>query len=287
MNNIENVNNYETGAEFWHGTLASHGVDKATEICMQYLNAQLQTELSKADEQFSRDLFKTMYEATARDARLQKIIYPYSYEEAYKNTEGSYYHASRKLNRECVLAIDTAIRESCYKVNYYNLETAAWVMILKYGFERVNAILAYHTKKHEYDGRYSRTNKEWAQGIGILEKTFDGTYLNSHAMLVDGFTDHIRRIYLDLGAQQFALPGQEEHGEFVHGYEVIRSITFDNKGGFAIGYNPNAADLYVCWHFKSEDNSRDFYWGRYGGQQTATDSYLARIFVHLSDGSIG
>ena len=294
MNNNEKINNhteqaqllikaqYNTGAVFWRDTAFNHGIDEAIDICIRYFSIQLKTEISDDEKQFCRDLFNTMYEATANNICLRKIVYPYPFEEAHKNIEASYYHESRKLNEECARAIDETIRDSCYEVNYYNLETAAWVMILTYDFERVNTVLAHQIQKLEHDGRYSRKNKEWAQGFDIIEKAFDSAYLNSHAILVDGFTDHIRKLYRDLDTRRFALPGKEENSENVHGYEITRSIMFDNKG-FAIGYNPNAVSPYVCWCFKVENGERDYFWGEYGEEQDAVNKYLARVFIQISD----
>jgi len=284
MNNIEKVNYYDAGTEFWRDTLLRYGIDEGLAVCINYLSMQLKIEMPDDERHFCRGLFTAAYEATAGNVCAKKIVYPYPYEEAYKNTEASYYHASRSLNKECVRRIDELISDCCYKVNHYNLEAVAWAVILEYGFQRVNAVLAFHIQSREYDGRYSNKNKEWAKGFSVIEKAFDGAYLNAHATLVDSFANHIRQLYIDLDAPRFSLPGTVVSGETVHGYEIIRSIMLDGKN-IAIGHNPNAVSPYVCWYFKiTEDGERDYFWGVYGEEQEAVDKYTARVFTQIADG---
>jgi len=66
--------------------------------------------------------------------------------------------------------------------------------------------------------------------------------------------------------------------EKVHGYEIKRSILFDNDRGFALAENPNAPQPYVTWQFTEENGKRDFYWGHYtANAETAAKDYAARI----------
>lgn len=60
--------------------------------------------------------------------------------------------------------------------------------------------------------------------------------------------------------------GRPESGEAVHGYEIIRAVTFDNQRGFAIGLNPNAVKTFVAWQFTMENGRRDYYWGHYADE---------------------
>lgn len=43
------------------------------------------------------------------------------------------------------------------------------------------------------------------------------------------------------------------------GYEIIESRTVGSTE-FVVGYNRNAPNPYVCWHYK---NGTDYYWGAY------------------------
>lgn len=66
--------------------------------------------------------------------------------------------------------------------------------------------------------------------------------------------------------------------EKVHGYEIKRSILFDNDRGFALAENPNAPQPFVTWQFTEENGKRDFYWGHYtANAETAAKDYEARI----------
>ena len=158
--------------------------------------------------------------------------------------------------------------------------------MLKYGFSRVNAILMNHIKQHEYDGRYCRTNKEWSQRFEFPEKSFDGAYFKSHATLMDSFTNYVRKLYIDLDAGRFALPGNAEYGESNQNYNIIRSILFNADKGAVIGHSETAPDKYVCWVLTITGSERSYNWGIYGDEKDVVNGYNARIFVHLSENKI-
>ena len=64
----------------------------------------------------------------------------------------------------------------------------------------------------------------------------------------------------------------------VQGYEVKRSILFDNDKGFALAENPKAPQPYVTWQFTEENGRRDYYWGHYtDNADTVAKDYTARI----------
>lgn len=55
-----------------------------------------------------------------------------------------------------------------------------------------------------------------------------------------------------------------QSNEKVRGYEIKRSILFENDRGFALAENPNAPSSFVTWQFtESETGKRDYYWGHY------------------------
>lgn len=283
---IENERNYDTGADFWKDTAVSYGLEEAEGICGRYLSMQIKTE-SKEEQRFCKELFTAMMEDTLGRANPDKLVYPFPFAKADDRMEASLYHESRDRNAYCAQAIDTEINASCYKTNYYNLEHAAMSVIQEYGFACVNAVLAHNLQRHDFDGRYSRGNKEWAAGFKLSEGAFEYAYMKSHPILLEDFTKHTRALYETLGAERFALPGHEEHGEVVHGYEVIRSISFNDQRGFAIGHNPEAVAPFVCWQFTDENGKRDFFWGRYGGDMAgAADQYTARVMEHMSGGQV-
>ena len=271
---------YNTGYDFWRDNAISYGIDEAVIICRNYIDLNLKREHPDDERQFCREIFAAMYEATAGRIVPSKLVYPYDFKTANDRMETSYFHKNREMNRECARAIDEAIKASNYKINYYNLELAVMSVIGAHGFQRVNAVLAHHIQKHESDGRYSGANKKWARDFIILDKSH--AFLRSHATLIEDFTTYARKLYEDLGAEDFALLGQEENGKSEQGYEIIRLIMFNENQGYVIARNPNAPDKFVCWQFTVDEGKRDYYWGIYGSEQAAIDGYNARLFVRYN-----
>ena len=274
---------YNSGADMWRDSILSYGIDEVVTICENYLDMNLKCRNSEDEKDFCRDLFIAMYETVINKSNPIRIMYPYPFEEAYKRWESAYFTKSRDMNHACSQDIAKAANDSCYETNFYNLENAAWKVLLKYGFNRVGAVLAHQIQKSRSDGRYSRVNKEWAQRFIIPDKAFDTSFINAHTILVDGIADYVRKLYTNMDAGQYALPGHEEHGESVHGYEVYRAVMVDDDTGFAIARNPEAIEAYVCWQFKVRDGERHYNWGVYGSEQTAMDSFNARVFIHADD----
>lgn len=73
--------------------------------------------------------------------------------------------------------------------------------------------------------------------------------------------------------------------EKVQGYEIKRSIIFEDNRGFVLAHNPNAPDPYVSWQFNEDGNGvRDYYWGRYGSSlDLATRTYENRVALYHND----
>jgi hypothetical protein len=277
---------YETDADFWHDTKVRYGQEEAFGICGRYLKAQLKTQ-SDTERRFCRELFDAVVEDTAGQTDPDKIVYPYPFEKASKRNETSYYHDSRILNNQCALIIDTAVEQSCYRRDFYNLDIAAMVAIRDCGFERVRAVLSHNILSRQYDGRFSRTNREVASDFDLPPEAFARAILNSHSVLIDGFTNHFRKLYRDLDAAWLTLPGEPEAGCVVKDYEVVRSIWFDDQRGLAVAHNPNAASPYVCWQFSVESKARDFYWGTYcATERAAMLNYAARVLIHMKDETV-
>jgi len=70
--------------------------------------------------------------------------------------------------------------------------------------------------------------------------------------------------------------------DVVHGYEIKRSVLFDDNRGFALAQSPDAPDPFVTWQFtENENGERDYYWGKYTtNQDRATMDYEHRISVY-------
>ena len=274
---------YKTGADYWKTVVEMRGTDTAPAICGGFLKEQLGEELSREEKQFCREMFAAMFEATAGRTDPDKLIYPYPPQEATERGERSIYFEHRDRHNECARAIGTAINGSCYRVNFYNLDIAAMTVIQQYGFPRVNAVLVRVIQRSEWDGRYSYANKQWAREYPLPEKAFEHLYMNEHPVLIDGFATRVRELYDAVGAERYALPGVPESGEAVEGYEIKRTITFNDQRGFAIAEHPRAG--YVCWMFRTDRGGRDYYWGHYcNTEQEAANNYVARVAAHMSDG---
>ena len=275
------------GAEFLSETISNKGLEEALNIGERHLSAQLKQELSNGEKQFCKELFTAMFDVTKEKTDPAKLVYPYDFKKAEERLEASLYHDSRKINAACAAALDEAIHDSCYKVNHYNLDIAAMKAICDYGFERVNMVLCENIQMRDYDGRFSEANKQWAAGYDVSSKAFDRAIMNAHPVLIDSLVNHARKLYAELGADRYALPGRPESGELVQGYEIVRVIAFDNDRGFAIGLNPNAASEFACWQFTAENGVRDFYWGTYADDLiTAAENYTARVLVHMNSNDI-
>ncbi len=93
---------------------------------------------------------------------------------------------------ECKKDIDALIAE---KFNGFVLpRNTADEIIDKYGIDCVEFVLANTVIHFDYDGRFSRNNKDWAKDI-VLENEWQNNdlILSSHPAVLDGFTNQARR----------------------------------------------------------------------------------------------
>ncbi|MDR1702508.1 MAG: hypothetical protein LBR56_07010, partial [Sporomusaceae bacterium] len=113
--------------------------------------------------------------------------------------------------------------------------------------------------------------------------TFAGAFVDTHVTLIDGIANHVRKLYNDMAAERYVLPGKEVSGEFTKGYEIKRTIMVDENEGYAIGHNPNAVEPYVCWQFRLRDHKKNYNWGVYGSEKETVDSFNARLFTYAAE----
>lgn len=59
----------------------------------------------------------------------------------------------------------------------------------------------------------------------------------------------------------------------------MKTVTFDNNRGFALGHNEAAPNPFVTWQFtETESGQRDYYWGHYHNEMKwAEKDFLKRI----------
>ena len=121
---------------------------------------------------------------------IEQAVYRESIPYAREHGELDRYTTDRNLNVECKDAIHTAINKSRYDTNFYKMKDAVKEVVDTYGAERVELILAKIVQGADWDGRYSRQNKEWAKGFDIPQSMKD-VYSNTHPCLLDGFLDKV------------------------------------------------------------------------------------------------
>lgn len=100
------------------------------------------------------------------------------------------YRESAKLNRECAQAISDYIRDN-YRNNSLD-DSGVKDVIGKFGAERVQTVLANTIQNADWDGRYSRDNKAWANTFPKIPENAISR-ISNHPCLVDGFTNIVRR----------------------------------------------------------------------------------------------
>lgn len=82
--------------------------------------------------------------------------------------------------------IDKAISDSNYELYRYNLKQAVATVIEEHGAEKVSRTLAEYVVRHDYDGRISEKNKEWAKSFDIPENRYPPVF-HTHPAVLDGF----------------------------------------------------------------------------------------------------
>ena len=181
-------------------------------------------------------------------------IYMKSFDEAVAAGEVKLYHADMAKCTECAQAIDKAI-DDCYKGDYiYDIKGAVQSAVNNFGLERVKFVTAIHLHNHEYDGRFSKTNKDWAKAAEIPHiKEYKYIFMKSHSTVLDGFADRLR---------EFA---EKQEPQKVGSYRIKKSVLFSDNRGFAFAESKTAVSPFVSWQFKvdSENGERDYFWGRY------------------------
>ena len=119
---------------------------------------------------------------------------PFSY--AKENDEVDLYCTSYRLNSECKQAIHEAIADN-YDGMYLG-DDAVDQVVRQYGMERVGYILANTLHHKSYDGRFSHSNKEWAEQVSTPEHDADRItfrtdwVVDSHSAILDGFVTMYR-----------------------------------------------------------------------------------------------
>ncbi len=103
-----------------------------------------------------------------------------------------------RLNISCKEAIEGAI-DGNYRGNSLDAKAAAQEVLDRFGPERVQTVLAATVQDKDWDARFSRENKAWAQTVPML-LAVDGAnrrsrwLVDSHPGLVNLFVDQVREL---------------------------------------------------------------------------------------------
>ncbi len=205
-------------------------------------------------------------------------VYQQSATTAIENGDLEIYRKSKQLNVDCKKAIANEIGQ-----NYDGQRlgsNCAKTIVEEYGIERVNWVLANTLQHNDYDGRFSKSNKEWAKNFDIPLEDSRSYISETHPVLLNGFIDQVHRLVAELEKQ--VIPQQAS--DIVQGYMVKHFVLFDNDRGFAVAENPKAPDKFVTWQFTEENGKRDYYWGRYvGSEETAIRNFNDRVNQYKLD----
>lgn len=123
-------------------------------------------------------------------------VYQQTLQYAMEHGAADDYLDSRKLNIDCKKAIEETIREE-FDGMRLSLEDSGGVLE-QFGTERVSYVLANTLRHLSEDGRFSRDNRVWADGIEVTENIHRGMdmnldYLvNSHPAVLDGYIHLVR-----------------------------------------------------------------------------------------------
>ena len=157
----------------------------------------------------------------AEESRMDNSDVPVYYESfsyAAENGEVDLYRISRQLNEECRNAIEEAIADNFDGMHLADDATKS--VVEQFGMERIGYILAYTLNYNNHDGRYSHSNKEWAD---ITCKGERGNNIRtdwivrSHPAVLNGFVDMYRK---ELAAEQ----QQEPEKPFVQQFYVVTDL---------------------------------------------------------------
>lgn len=145
-------------------------------------------------------------------------VYYESFAYATKNDEVDLYRISKQLNEDCRNAIEEAIADNFDGMHLADDATKS--VVEQFGMERIGYILAYTLNYNNHDGRYSHSNKEWAD---ITCKGERGNNIRtdwivrSHPAVLNGFVDMYRK---ELAAEQ----QQEPEKPFVQQFYVVTDL---------------------------------------------------------------
>ena len=138
------------------------------------------------------------HEVLAEGEKIYPPVYRRTADYAREAGERDEYRASYQENVKCKQAIEKAISLD-YDGQYLN-DNAIFTVLDAFGPERLSWVLANTITMKEHDGRFSRSNKAWAQAMSIpIDRDGFGSPRNwsytveSHPAILDLYTTLLRK----------------------------------------------------------------------------------------------
>lgn len=211
-----------------------------------------------------------------------KPLYIWSLDYAVRSNERDLWRESYRENCDCARAIERAISE-----NYHDnsLDDCVQPIIERYGFDRVNWVLANTIQEKQDDGRFSQENKAWAKGFYIPHDDVRWHFcVEAHPGLTDIFTNQARKAWQALGLFDASQCESEKDGQLDYEgkvlvlkgdvlkdrYKTPEDQLFLADGGF--GCRPNSRGRKVFGKFLKDGEDTHFYREDFAG--ILKDEYL-------------
>lgn len=195
-------------------------------------------------------------------------FYPHSFGEAKRNGDIELYRQSHAANVDCKQAIEQAIKDN-FDGMRLNADTAKLV-IAEFGYDRISFVLANTIQHKDWDGRFSRDNKAWANETFIAKDDRRHDYVvDSHPAVLDGFVNQFKRAYKELNLWDTSQVNDPQGMDFEGKVMVLcpdvlneRHKTRDEQlfycvGGF--GCSPGKTGRKVMGQFLADGEQTNFY----------------------------
>lgn len=170
-----------------------------------------------AEKKLMENAEQTMPDNSSHDYSDVPVYYE-SFSYAADNGEVDLYRLSRKLNEDCRNAIEEAIAD--HFDGMHLADDATKSVVEQFGMERMGYILAYTLNCNNHDGRYSHSNKEWAETTCKGERGSNirpDWIVRSHPAVLNGFVDMYRK---ELAVEQ----QREPEKPFVQQFYVVTDL---------------------------------------------------------------
>lgn len=186
-----------------------------------------------------------------------KPLYRWSLQDAVTHNEVQDWRDSYRENCDCARAIERAIADQ-YHDNI--LENGTKDIIDRYGFDRVNWVLANTLQEKAHDGRFSQENKRWAKGFYIPRDDVRWHFcVESHPGLTDLFINQTREAWQKLGLFEPQSCISEKDGEIDYKGRLLVLKPTVLKESYAAACsvsdrvlfqmlkdNPNISEVFLC-----------------------------------------